>query len=95
MGLRSTCLACWTLARSRPLHAKQPGQILGGILALESGRRPPLARPLAEADAKGNFSISLQKKPATSFLLELIDRLQDCGTVVAIDTRAYARWLDA
>jgi hypothetical protein len=45
-------------------------------------------------DAKGALAISLQKKPATAFLLELIDRLQDCGTVTAIDTRAYARWLD-
>ena len=89
-----------------------PGRSWAESLALESGWRPPLDRPLAEAlskdvadrldlswvaahgifgfDAKGDFSISLQKKPATSFLLELIDRLQDCGTVVAIDTRAYA-----
>jgi hypothetical protein len=30
---------------------------------------------------------------ATSFLLELMSRLQACGTVPAIDYRAYAKWL--
>jgi hypothetical protein len=29
----------------------------------------------------------------TSFLMELMSRLQACGTVPAIDYRAYARWL--
>ena len=31
---------------------------------------------------------------ATSFLLELMSRLQACGTVPAIDYRAYAKWLN-
>ena len=33
-------------------------------------------------------------KPATAFLLELIERLQEKATVPMIDVRAYARWLD-
>jgi Domain of unknown function (DUF6602) len=70
--------------------AKQPGHILGGILTLDCVAAPKIFG----FDAGGTFSISLQKKPATAFLLELIDRLQDCGTVAMIDTRAYAQWLD-
>lgn len=31
---------------------------------------------------------------ATAFLLELMTRLQSCGTAPALDFRAYARWLD-
>jgi hypothetical protein len=33
------------------------------------------------------------KHAATSFLLELMSRLRACGTVPAIDYRAYAKWL--
>ncbi len=33
-------------------------------------------------------------KAATGFLLELLARLQQCGTVPAIDYRAYAKWLN-
>lgn len=32
-------------------------------------------------------------KPATAFLLELIARLQELGTVPRLDVRAYAAWL--
>lgn len=32
-------------------------------------------------------------KPATAFLLELIARLQELGTVAQLDVRAYAAWL--
>lgn len=32
-------------------------------------------------------------KPATAFLLELIARLQELGTVARLDVRAYAAWL--
>jgi hypothetical protein len=39
------------------------------------------------------YSINVQAKPATMFLLELIARLQECATVPMIDVRAYARWL--
>jgi len=37
---------------------------------------------------------TLDKHAATSFLLELMSRLQACGTVPAIDYRAYAKWLN-
>lgn len=33
------------------------------------------------------------EKAATSFLFELLSRLQACGTAPAIDFRAYGRWL--
>ena len=44
-------------------------------------------------DASGCHSISPQSKPATTFLFELIARLQSTATVPMIDVRAYARWL--
>lgn len=44
-------------------------------------------------DPSGCFTITNQGKLATSFLLELIARLQSCGIVPMIDTRAYAKWL--
>jgi Domain of unknown function (DUF6602) len=52
--------------------------------------------------AQGHFHCDLEKKeyeyvrggrPATSFLLDLISRLQFSGTVPMIDVQAYARWL--
>jgi len=36
---------------------------------------------------------SCDTKAATAFLLSLLDRLQQCGTVPAIDYGAYAKWL--
>jgi hypothetical protein len=39
-------------------------------------------------------TVTLDKHAATSFLLELMSRLQACGTVPAIDYRAYARSLN-
>ncbi len=46
------------------------------------------------AQAPGqDYTVTLQGKPATGFLLELIARLQDCATVPMIDVRAYAQWL--
>jgi hypothetical protein len=44
-------------------------------------------------DETGTYSIRPKGKPATAFLLELIARLQNSGTVPMIDIRAYARWL--
>jgi hypothetical protein len=41
------------------------------------------------------FTITAEKKPATSFLLELISRLQELGMASMIDVRAYAKWLRA
>jgi hypothetical protein len=44
-------------------------------------------------DAKGSYGCDRGGKPATAFLLELIARLQDLGTVPRLDVRAYAAWL--
>ena len=41
-----------------------------------------------------SYSLVAEKKAATSFLLELIARLQELATVPMIDVRAYARWLE-
>lgn len=40
------------------------------------------------------YAVLPEKKPATSFLLELIAQLQELATVPMIDVRAYARWLE-
>lgn len=42
----------------------------------------------------GCYSFTPRGKPATSFLFELIARLQSRATVGMIDVRAYARWLE-
>lgn len=44
-------------------------------------------------DGTGSYSVRQKGKPATAFLLELIARLQNSGTVPMIDVRAYAKWL--
>lgn len=44
-------------------------------------------------NADGQTAVVTGGKPATAFLMELIARLQDIGTVPMIDVRAYARWL--
>jgi hypothetical protein len=44
-------------------------------------------------NADGQTAVTPGGKPATSFLMELIARLQEIGTVPMIDVRAYARWL--
>ncbi len=46
-------------------------------------------------DEAGSYSIRPKGKPATAFLLELIARLQNSGTVPMIDVRAYAKWLSS
>jgi hypothetical protein len=51
------------------------------------------AHGMFTCDEKECHAISPQGKPATAFLLELIARLQNLGTVPMLDTRAYARWL--
>jgi hypothetical protein len=48
---------------------------------------------LFSCDDQGAVTISQQSKPATAFLLELIAKLQEIGTVPMIDIRAYAHWL--
>ncbi|HEV2439789.1 MAG TPA: DUF6602 domain-containing protein [bacterium] len=44
-------------------------------------------------DGTGSYTLTLQRKSATAFLLELIARLQASATVPMIDIRAYAQWL--
>lgn len=44
-------------------------------------------------DPAGCYAFVPHGKPATSFLFELIARLQDSATVPMIDIRAYAKWL--
>ncbi|HTX76282.1 MAG TPA: DUF6602 domain-containing protein [Terracidiphilus sp.] len=39
-------------------------------------------------------SFRLEERAAGRFLLELMARLQGCGTAPAIDYRAYAKWMD-
>lgn len=39
-------------------------------------------------------TVQLSDFAATAFLLELMTRLQACGTAPAVDFRAYAQWLD-
>jgi hypothetical protein len=53
------------------------------------------AHGLFSCGPDGCASIAPIPKPATTFLLELIARLQEIATVPMIDVRAYARWLDA
>jgi hypothetical protein len=44
-------------------------------------------------DPQGSHAHLTGGKPATAFLLELIARLQELGTVARLDIRAYAAWL--
>ena len=45
------------------------------------------------ASDNGDYNLVTRKAAATTFLLELIARLQALGTVPMIDVRAYSRWL--
>jgi hypothetical protein len=73
------------------------GEPLLDALGQESGRRLDLgcvaAHGVFACDETGSYALSLKGKPATAFLLELIARLQNSGTVPTIDIRAYAKWL--
>jgi hypothetical protein len=44
-------------------------------------------------DDDGKYEIAKSNKPATTFLFELLARLQLSATVPMIDIRAYANWL--
>lgn len=52
------------------------------------------AHGLFARDEKGAYVLTPECKPATSFLFELIARLQAAATVPMIDIRAYAKWLE-
>jgi hypothetical protein len=73
------------------------GQPLIDALASETDNRLDLGCIAAHGtfgcDDKGCFTFAPGGKPATTFLLELIARLQGSATVPMIDVRAYARWL--
>lgn len=73
------------------------GQPLLTALVSEQDRRLDLGCVAAHGvfgfDETGSYSLRLQGKPATAFLLELIARLQTSGTVPMIDVRAYAKSL--
>ncbi|HZQ43509.1 MAG TPA: DUF6602 domain-containing protein [Acidobacteriaceae bacterium] len=51
------------------------------------------AHGLFSCDENKCSTAKTHSKAATAFLLELIARLQECGTVPRIDIRAYAQWL--
>lgn len=51
------------------------------------------AHGIFTCDKSGCYEYTPPGKPATSFLLELIARLQETATVPMIDVRAYAKWL--
>jgi hypothetical protein len=73
------------------------GKPLVEALSTDPGNRLDLACVAAHGtfgfDDTGGVTVTLNGKPATAFLLELIARLQGSATVPMIDTRAYARWL--
>lgn len=48
---------------------------------------------LRQIDSSGQYEITAQARPATTFLFELISRLQNIATVPMIDIKAYAAWL--
>ncbi len=101
--------------------AREPFEILAGILASRSGWTPPFGSPLVEALADlqtpgrldfgataehGAFEVSYGNGPpalSTSdpdgglmfFLTRLYTRLQQLGTVTAIDLAEYSRPLEA
>jgi hypothetical protein len=51
------------------------------------------AHGVFERREEGEYILTSECKPATSFLFELIARLQAAATVPMIDIRAYGRWL--
>lgn len=73
------------------------GQPLRDALGHEADKRLDLgcvaAHGIFGCDETGCYTVRLQGKPATAFLMELIARLQTSGTVPMIDIRAYAKWL--
>jgi len=52
------------------------------------------AQGMFSCDGDARYSLVPKGKPATTFLFELIARLQAIATVPMIDVRAYANWLD-
>lgn len=81
----------WTPALSKPLtealaKTSPLGRLDIGCVA---------AHGIFTRNDKGDYMITPECKPATSFLFELIARLQTVATVPMMDIRAYAKWLEA
>jgi hypothetical protein len=81
----------WTPGLGQPLlevlgAAKEDGRLDLGCVA---------AHGIFGCSAEGRYTFTPEGKPATSFLFELIARLQNIATVPMIDIRAYAKWLEA
>jgi hypothetical protein len=79
----------WTPPMGKPLSSaleanKGDGRLDLGCVA---------AHGIFSCDTTGRYTIVPEGKPATSFLFELIARLQDVATVPMIDIGAYASWL--
>lgn len=51
------------------------------------------AHGIFHVESDGSYSVTMEGKPATAFLFELIARLQGIATVPMIDVRAYGQWL--
>lgn len=79
----------WSPALGDPLTAALDGGDQEGRLDLGC----VAAHGIFACDESGCYNFTPPGKPATSFLLELIARLQESATVPMIDVRAYARWL--
>jgi hypothetical protein len=71
--------------------------LIKALSAADDGGRIDLgcvaAHGVFETVAPSSVAVTMKGQAATAFLLELIAKLQECGTVPMIDIRAYASWL--
>jgi hypothetical protein len=79
----------WNPPLSEPLIAALRVDSAGGLLDIGC----IAAHGTFTFDSATGHSINPSSKAATSFLFELIARLQDSATVPMIDIRAYSNWL--
>lgn len=80
----------WTPGLGQPLldaltADKEEGRLDLGCVA---------AHGIFGCNTESCYTFTPEGKPATSFLFELISRLQSNATVPMIDIRAYAKWLE-
>lgn len=72
--------------------------LVAGLTAVKNGGHLDIgciaAHGIFACNEPGDYTVTPEGKPATSFLFELIARLQNIATVPMIDIRAYARWLE-
>jgi hypothetical protein len=81
----------WSPPLGDPLIAALGKDIADGLIDLGCAA----AHGTFGCDLENCFKVNSEAKAGTFFLLELIARLQDCGTVPMIDVRAYAKWLNS